>query len=83
MAEGRPVEPVLSVPTRRGKGWMTIRDAAFYASCSVGTMRQLVADGCVESVPSVSARLSGRPDRMRKERVVNADSVDMYMFTEY
>lgn len=85
MAEtaGRPQDPVLSVPTRRGKGWMSIRDAAFYASCSVGTMRQLVAEGCVESVPSVSARLSGRPDRMRRERVVNADSVDMYMYTEY
>ncbi|WP_261980190.1 hypothetical protein [Olsenella uli] len=46
-------------------------------------MRKLVAEGCVESVPSVAARMSGRPDRMRSERVVNADSIDLYMFTEY
>ena len=80
MASG---EAAMSVPARRGKGWLTIRDAAYYASCGVGTMRQLVADGCVESVPSVAARMSGRPDRMRSERVVNADSIDLYMFTEY
>lgn len=66
MASG---EAAMSVPARRGKGWLTIRDAAFYASCGVGTMRKLVAEGCVVMYTLREAsRVTGVPyDTLRIE----------------
>lgn len=57
-----------------------IAEAARYARCRKERMALLVRSGVVRGVPSVDARLSGDPERMRNELLVSSTDIDAYLY---
>lgn len=72
-----------AMSSRRAKGWMTLNEAAYYCGCGRTLMAELVRQGEVVSVPSVSARMSKKQTTDPARRVISVDSLDMYMATCY